>query len=213
MRVKICGITDIEIARLVTSLGADSLGFVFYPQSVRNITVEKTVAITSLLPPWISKTGVFVTQRPEDIINIVNECGIDTIQLHGAQDDGFIQHLRSLTTLPIIRAIGMEHLDVEACRRADIPEINALLVDAKDSREWGGTGKRVAIPDGFTQSEREFLRNRVIIAGGVNAGNVAEIIAKIDPYGLDLSSGVERKKGCKDSGLIKDFFNAYHKCL
>jgi len=209
MRIKICGIKTLETAKLITKLGADAVGFIFHESSPRYITVEKTQKITLSLPPWINKVGVFVKQSPEEIMEIIDKSGLDTIQLHGGQDGDFIRRLRKLTNLPVIRALRMETLNIAACRNADMPEINGILVDVEDSREWGGTGKRVALPDGISVADREYLRERVIIAGGVNTGNVAEVVHTLKPFGLDLSSGLESKKGVKNDALIREFFAVY----
>ena len=206
VRIKICGIKTIDIAEYVVNLGADALGFILFEKSVRFVNPEEVKNITLALPGFINKVGVFVDKNEDEILDIVNYSGLDTIQLHGDYDRSFISSLRKKTSLPIILVVRVDELNEEVLSNIDIPEVNNIHIDKLDVEQWGGTGQRVGVASELSKNIRDFINKRVIIAGGVDAGNVKEIISTLNPYGIDLSSSLEREKGVKDKGLIKEFF-------
>lgn len=211
VRVKICGIKDLETAVFATEKGADSLGFIFYEKSSRNISVNNAREIIRELPPFVNKTGVFVDKPINEIVEIVRETGIDTIQLHGDADfyrPEKVWELREKTYLPILYAVRITELNEDSVRKImDIEDlnriVNAFLLDRYDEKEYGGTGKTINFSEIQDSKVLFFIHRRVVLAGGINPGNVKSILQSVMPYGIDVSSGVEKEKGVKDLALIE----------
>lgn len=194
VRVKICGITNAQDALAAVSYGADALGFVFYEQSPRHIFPERVREIVDQLPPFISTVGVFVNEHPNKINEILSIAGLNTVQLHGDEP----HEMCGLwpRTIKAFRVKDISSLDpLKECRAA------TYLLDAYDEHSFGGTGQRfnwdIAI------EAKKF--GRIILAGGLTAENVREAINTVRPYAVDVSSGVEKKKGKKDLEKMKRF--------
>ena len=189
MRVKICGITNLEDALVAIKAGADALGFVFYPKSPRYITPQKALAITKELPPFVERVGLFVNEDKKTIEQICWESMMSLAQLHFDVDEAFVESL-AIKALPVIRAKSKE----------DIQKFQGhyRLVDAYVP-EFGGAGKRLALEwfEGIDCSQ-------IILAGGLTPQNVAEV-KKYGFYGVDVSSGVEEYKGKKDPKKVELF--------
>lgn len=202
VRVKICGITNLDDALHAAACGADALGLVFYPASSRCVTVEAAAAICAGLPPFVTRVGLFVNETPERIRAVVARCGLDAVQLHG--DESPADCL--LTPLRVIKGVrpaaGAEPGDWDAYR------VSALLVDAAVPGAYGGTGERAD----WAVAARLAARRRVILAGGLTAGNVAAAIAAVRPYAVDVASGVEREPGKKDPEKVAAFIRAAREC-
>lgn len=192
MRVKICGITNLEDALVAAQAGADALGFVFYEKSPRYIEPNRAKNIIKQLPPFIESVGLFVNESKEVIERVCKECGISLAQLHFEVDEGFIKAL-DMKALPVVRAKEAE----------DVLRFygNYRLVDAY-VEEYGGSGKRVAL-DWFEKADTQ----NIVLAGGLNPDNVKEI-RKYGFYGVDVSSGVEAARGRKDAQKVRDFIKA-----
>lgn len=191
VKVKICGITNIEDALSAVELGADALGFVFAP-SPRQVTHEKAKEIIKKLPPWISTVGVFVNEKPERILQM----DLDWIQLHGEESPDYCRELGR----KIVKTIRVK----EKSSLEKIPEysVAGILLDTYDPALSGGTGK------GFNWDlaiEAKKFGKPIILAGGLNPENVAEAIKRVQPYGVDISSGVESSPGKKDYEKMKQF--------
>ncbi len=189
MRVKICGITNLEDALIAIEAGADALGFVFYPPSPRYVTPQKAKEIANKLPPFVERVGLFVNETKENIEEICRECGMSLAQLHFEVDEEFLDSL-AIKALPVVRAKKKEDI----LRFGD----RYRLVDAF-VQEYGGVGKRVALEwfDGIECS-------KIILAGGLTPQNIQEV-KTYDFYGVDVSSGVEASKGKKDPQKVRDF--------
>ena len=191
MRVKICGITNLEDALDAIKAGADALGFVFYEKSPRYITPQDTKKIIAKLPPFVQTVGLFVNVDSSQIDFICQVAGVDMAQIiHDKLDDNF-QNLLQIRYYEVIRAKSKEdilHLDSS----------KTYLVDAF-VEEYGGMGKRVALEwfDGIDCSN-------FIIAGGLKAENLYELKG-YNFYGVDVSSGVEASKGKKDKKKMVNF--------
>lgn len=189
MRVKICGITNLEDALLAIEAGADALGFVFYPESPRYISPENSKLIIKKLPPFIEKVALFVNESPETIRSICLETGCTLAQIHFDVDDDFFTSIN----FPSLRV-------VRAQKREDILEHSNeyRLIDAY-CEAYGGSGKRLNIEwfDGLDCS-------KIILAGGLDPTNVASL-QSYGFYGVDVSSGVEATKGKKDPQKVIDF--------
>ncbi len=217
VRVKICGIKTREIAEAAIENGADALGLVFYEKSPRNIGIQEAKRIILNLPPFVNKVGVFVDKGQDDLLKTIEETGIDTIQIHGDSEIysyNFIKDFKKRTNLPIIMAVRVEKLDYQTISHLMENQIqkqsliSAWLVDKYTTEAFGGTGKPVALESLGGGIIKEFIKKRVIMAGGLNSSNISGLFETIVPYGIDVSSGVEIEKGVKDKKLIKDFLEA-----
>ncbi len=188
MKVKICGITNLQDAEYAVACGADALGFVFYDKSPRFIGFEETAKIIEKLPPFVTKVGLFVEHTKEQIELGAEISGIDLAQIHFDVTQEFLNSIE-FKTLPVTRA--KEAKDIERFE-------GYRLVDAY-CESYGGSGKRLNL-----EWFREVDRSKIIIAGGLNADNL-EQLKGFGFYGVDVSSGVEASKGKKDYKKIKEF--------
>jgi len=195
-RVKICGLTRDEDVAAAVAAGADALGFVFYDPSPRSVDIDRAAALAARVPAFVTVVGLFVDAEPELIAEAARRVPLGLIQFHGAESPEFCASFGR----PWIKAIAMrEGLDAnDAARR--YAGAASLLLDTYDPALAGGTGRRfdwdLVPPD---------LAPRVILAGGLDAGNVAEAIGRVKPHAVDVSGGVEQAKGRKDRHKINDF--------
>lgn len=190
VQVKICGITLQEQAIAISHLGVDALGFILYPKSPRYLAPEKIREIVKSLPPFIKTVGVFVNETAADMSDLVRASGVDLAQLSGDEPP---ETCRQLTELGInwIKALRVkEAADIK--RVKEYPGSHFLL-DAWSDDEYGGTGK--TFDWGILEEMPE--RSGIVLAGGLNADNVQQAIRDVQPYGLDISSGVEESPGIK----------------
>jgi phosphoribosylanthranilate isomerase len=194
-RVKICGITNPQDARYAVACGADALGFVFYPGSPRCIAPDAARQIIAGLPPLITTVGLFVNEAPARIREIVVLCGLDTVQLHG--DEAPDQC--SYPPCRVIKAFRLRG-SMAAGDFSAYP-VAALLLDAYVPNQFGGTGHRCD----WEQAAVVAKEHPVILAGGLNPENVAEAVRRVHPYGVDVSSGVEKLPGVKDPEKVARF--------
>jgi phosphoribosylanthranilate isomerase len=194
MKVKICGLTDVETAVAAANYGADAIGFVF-AESKRRITLEQAKEIIAHLPKEVWKVGVFVNETREEIESIASAVGLTHIQLHGDETALFSESL----SLPVIKSFsfqGNESLEALGEFSSDF-----ILLDSPKGKYRGGNGTA------FNWNEvnpKLMNRKKVILAGGLNADNVEAAIKIIKPYMVDVSSGVETE-GIKDLRKIKTF--------
>lgn len=195
MFVKICGITRLEDALAAADAGASAIGFVFWPNSPRFIDPYRARAIVRRLPPFVTPVGLFVDQPPEFIAGVSSLVRLGAVQLHGDETPAFA----SAIGLPVIKA-----LPVEGAR--DWPVGATLLLDAHDPARRGGTGRTIDWHAAATVA----AERRVLLAGGLTPENVADAIARVRPFGIDVSSGVERAPGVKDRHRITALFEAVH---
>ena len=190
-KIKICGLTRQCDIDAVNREKPEYIGFVF-AKSRRQITATQAAALRKTLSPEITPVGVFVNETIENILSLVNNTVIDAIQLHGSEDEQYIQKLKKLTNKPVIKAIGVENKgDVQ--KRSNT-SADYLLLDYKS----GGTGQM------FDWNLIGETQLPYFLAGGLTTENVEEAITKTTPYAVDVSSGVETN-GTKDSEKIKDF--------
>lgn len=194
-RVKICGITSLEDARGAVAAGADALGFVFYPDSPRYIAPKLVAEIVAALPPFVSTVGLFVNASTIKIHQIMVQTGLNLVQLHG--DETPEQCFSG--SFPVIKALRVR--DGRSLHQLDDFPVAALLLDAWSNEGYGGTGKQFD-----WQLVRELRSSKpIILAGGLTPDNVATAIQLVQPYAVDVSSGVESAPGRKDQGLIARF--------
>ena len=194
VKVKICGITDIETAHVAVRYGADALGFVF-AHSKRRITPDAAKNIIGQLPAYVEKVGVFVNEAVETMEEIASYCGLTMIQLHGEEDAGTCRKL----SYPTIKAVGITTKE-DVQMALSYPSAYVLADSPKGKVYQGGNGQT------FDWNLIEDLQehSRIILAGGLNADNVKEAIRLVRPAMVDVSSGVETN-GVKDQQKIQLF--------
>lgn len=206
MWVKICGNTNLDDALLAADAGVDAVGFVF-AASPRQVTAEQVRAIVPHLPASLEKYGVFVEPALDELIGTLEESGLTGVQLHTSNDPDLPRKLREHfgRRLGILRVIHYQQdlaAQLQAAQAED--DIDGVLVDSRTATQVGGTGLRFdwqAAREGFLGASGR----RLIAAGGLNAGNVAEAIATLRPWGVDVSSGVEVSAGRKDAEKVTAF--------
>jgi phosphoribosylanthranilate isomerase len=194
-RVKICGITNPEDARHAAICGADALGFVFYPGSPRFVDPDTARRIITDLPPLVTTVGLFVNEHPARIREMVEFCGLSTVQLHGDEEPDQCSY-PPCRVIKALRLKGQMEGEVFASYK-----VSALLLDAYVPNQFGGTGHRCD----WEQAAAVAAQHRVILAGGLNSENVTEAVRQVRPYGVDASSGVEKKPGQKDPEKVARF--------
>lgn len=199
VRVKICGITNIEDALFSAQQGADALGFIFYRKSSRYIDPSEARAIISELPPFITTVGVFVNEEKEEILNCRTISGIDIVQLHGDEDPEFCNALE-MTYIKACRVSGVSELD-----RLRYYNTNLILLDNHSEDSYGGTGETFnwEIARGYN-----YMNKSIILSGGLNPLNVKNAVRLLGPDAVDVSSGVESGPGKKDHKKIRQFIEA-----
>jgi phosphoribosylanthranilate isomerase len=197
VRVKICGITNVEDALAAADAGADAIGLVF-AESPRRVTLETARRIVSALLPFVCPVGVFVDAPGEEVIWTAGEAGLHCVQLHGDESPDYVRALGAVSVIKAIRAGSRED-----ARRAD-DYASVILLDTASERAAGGTGE--TFPWEYAE---EIARERpIILGGGLTSGNVAEAIRQVRPWAVDVSSGVERAKGLKDAAEIRRFIES-----
>ena len=195
-RIKICGITRVEDVMYATHNGADALGLVFYDKSPRHVSAQQAAQIADAIPPFVSLVGLFVNASAAEVLEVMQAVPLDVLQFHGEEEPEFCAQFGR----PYLKAVRVKagvNLVQYAARFASA---QGLLLDTFVEGAYGGTGASfdwALIPND--------LPLPVILSGGLNAGNVAEAIAQVRPYAVDVSSGVEASKGIKDAAKIAAF--------
>jgi len=197
-RIKICGLRRVEDARLACDLGADAIGFIFWPASPRFVDPERARAIVAELPPFVCAVGVFVDQTPEYVSGVAGLVKLAAVQLHGhEQPDTYAK-----SRYRVIKAVPVT-ADFDATRACEeLPSQATMLLDAHDPIRRGGTGR----PVNWTAASAAARLRPVILSGGLNASNVVDAIDRVRPYAIDLSSGVESSPGVKDHDKLRQLF-------
>ena len=199
MLVKICGITSLEDAEAAVRAGASSLGFVFWPKSPRFIDPHRARAIVSSLPAFVVPVGVFVNQPAAHVRGVAALVRLGAVQLHGDEDLLYVAAM----DYPVIKAVSIER-EAETDRIDMWPRRTTLLLDVHDSVRRGGTGRTID----WSAAAPIAARRRTLLAGGLTPDNVAQAVERVQPYGIDVSSGVERSPGVKDHARIRALFEA-----
>jgi phosphoribosylanthranilate isomerase len=197
-RIKICGITNLEDALFCSQMGAHALGFIFYGKSPRYIDPSKAAMIIHHLPPRVTPVGVFVNESRENILAIVRQAGIRTVQLSGDEEapqcEGF--------GVDVWKAFRIRERSLAAKTRDY--QIAAALLEGAGDTEYGGSGK---VPDFDTAIELKKY-HPVILAGGINPENILDAFDAVLPHGIDVNSGVEMVPGKKDHQKVRMLFDA-----
>jgi phosphoribosylanthranilate isomerase len=210
--IKICGTTNLEDAEAAVEAGANALGFVFYERSARNIKPAVAREIVSHLPKMVERIGVFVDQSIEDMLQIAESVGLTGVQLHSDSarriDEAVAMKARTsvLKTILVFQAQDLKEsiLISENARKT----VYAVLVDSGSDIQVGGTGKKFDWNKTQRMIQSLSLLIPVIIAGGLNAENVADAMNLFQPFGVDVVSGVEARPGKKDHAKVRTFVQA-----
>lgn len=197
IKVKFCGLSRICDIEGANALMPEYIGFVFAPQSRRCILPEKAAKLKSLLSPGIKAVGVFVNQQPEFAAELLNSDIIDIVQLHGNEEDDYIEQLRRLTNKPIIQAFRIT--GAKEVIKAQNSIADCILLDA-----GAGTGTS------FDWKLVQNIKRPYFLAGGLNAQNARAALSILKPYALDVSSGIETN-GLKDTRKMAEFIRAVRK--
>jgi phosphoribosylanthranilate isomerase len=194
MFLKICGITRLGDARHALEHGATALGFVFWPQSPRRIAPSRAAEIIAALPAGVTTVGVFVNESTEMVRDVIAQSGVTAVQLHGEESPQYAAGLG----VPVLKSV-----DVAAAveTAVDWPDGTVFVVERADRVRRGGTGA-LADWEGAAAIAR---RLRIVLAGGLSDANVAEAIATVAPYGVDVASGVEDAPGVKNPDKVARF--------
>lgn len=199
-KIKICGITNSNDALAVARLGADEIGFNFYPGSPRYIDPETARLASADLPPKVRRIGVFVDADIHDVLRSAEIAGLDGIQLHGTESTAFVEELRASTDRFVIKAVSSD--SVRDAPFSAYGLADAILLDAPHSGEYGGTG---VTWNWATASGLAAAYGRIYLAGGLGPKNVAAAIRAVRPYAVDACSGLEAAKGRKDLEKVAQF--------
>jgi len=197
VRIKICGVTRAEDALAAVRLGADALGFNFWPGSKRHVDPAVAGGIIDRLPPFVTPVGVFVNQSEAEMLAIAAESGIRIFQLHGDEPPELCARL----PLPVVKAIPVDQ--VKTLSKLLSYEVSAFLLDTP-SRGHGGSGQ----PFDWSLAEGVSEVAPVILAGGLTPENVAAAVRAVRPYAVDVASGVESSPGVKDMAKMSRFISA-----
>ncbi len=191
VKVKVCGITNFEDAKLACDLWAYALGFIFYAKSPRYITPQDAGAIIKHLPSEVKKVGVFVNASYDELIEAKEQSGIDLFQLHGDE------------TIELCEKLGRDNV-IKAFRgqAQDYGDLFAYLVDADVKGEYGGTGKTCDWDKAIKAKDY----GNLILSGGLNPDNIKSAINEVEPFAVDVSSGLEKSHGIKDKAKMISFF-------
>jgi len=197
-RVKICGITNLPDAQVAVAAGADALGFNFYEKSPRFVPMKTAAEISRALPLFTLRVGVFVNPAEELVRRAMGECGLNLLQFHGDEPPEFCTRfgLMSMKAFRVRDARSLEELPKYPT--------DAWLLDAYSSEAFGGTGEKF---NWNLAIEVQKLGKPVFLAGGLTPENVAEAIQRVQPFGVDVSSGVEISPGKKDHAKVRAFIN------
>ncbi|MFT3758806.1 phosphoribosylanthranilate isomerase [Thauera sp.] len=196
-RIKICGLTRPQDVRAAVELGADAIGFVFYPPSLRAVGIDQAAELVALLPPFITAVGLFVNPSREEIRAVLERVPLQLLQFHGDETDADCAgHGRPWIKAARMRP-GVDLVEFAASH----PRASGILVDAF-VEGYGGGGRTFdwsLIPDGFVRP--------LVLSGGLDADNVADAVRRLRPWAVDVSSGVESGKGIKDAARIAAFID------
>ena len=199
LKVKICGITNLDDATAAVEAGADAIGFMFYEPSPRNVQIEGVAKIVQKLPLWVLKVGVFVNPDPELVMNALGNCGLNLLQFHGEESPEFCASFGVMN----MKAFRIK----DAASLSQIPPYrnDVYLLDSHVAGKQGGTGEKF---NWNLAVEAKKFGKPIFLAGGLTPENVSQAVHEVRPYGVDVSSGVEASPGKKDHQKIWKFVEA-----
>ena len=195
VKVKICGMTNLKDVKVAVDSGVDAVGFIFYKKSPRSVTMQAVRKIVLELPPFVDSVGVFVNETAEQINKIADRCNLDRVQLHGNESPTFCKKIRRR----VIKAIRVK--DIQSLKKLSDYPVSSFLLDTFSEDQYGGTGK--VFDWNLAYPAKKY--GPIILAGGLTPINVHQAIQRIQPYGVDVCSGVESQPGIKDHKKMKAF--------
>lgn len=199
VRIKVCGITRVEDAQAAVAVGVDALGFIFVPESPRYLSPDRAAAIIADVPPFVGRVGVFRNLEEEQVRELVDRCGLTQVQLHGDESPEYCRTLlawrRSLSICKALRIGGDRGVpEVKGYQGA----VHSILLDTYMQGTAGGTGRTFD----WALVRQLDLHLPLILAGGLSPDNVGDALRAVDPYAIDINSGVESSPGKKDHQLL-----------
>ena len=195
VKVKICGMTNLNDVKVAVDGGVDAVGFIFYKKSPRSVTMQAVRKIVLELPPFVDSVGVFVNETAEQINKIADRCNLDRVQLHGNESPTFCKKIRRR----VIKAIRVK--DIQSLKKLSDYPVSSFLLDTFSEDQYGGTGK--VFDWNLAYPAKRY--GPIILAGGLTPNNVRQAIQRIQPYGVDVCSGVESQPGIKDHKKMQTF--------
>lgn len=201
-KIKICGITNLADAQMAVEAGADAIGFIFYEKSPRFVTIQQAAEISKQLPPFLMRVGVFVNAPEEFVFRAMSEIGLSMLQFHGNETPEYCAKfgLMSMKAFPMRNEESLEKIPNY--------QTDAYLLDAYMENALGGTGKTF---NWELAVEAQKFGKPIFLSGGLTPENVADAVKKVQPFAVDVSSGVEKSPGKKDAGKVKAFIAAVKK--
>jgi phosphoribosylanthranilate isomerase len=200
VRIKVCGITNLDDALLAAEAGADALGFIFVEHTPRYVTPAAAAAIVAALPPFVCPVGVFWDHPPEHVRDVVRTCGLGAVQLHGAEPPEVVAAL----PVPVLKTVKLGGPDDLGALDRYRPA--AFLLDSP--ARWSDGSPRA--PISWTLARQAAARVRVVLSAGLTPETVAEAIRVARPFAVDVNSGVEAMPGRKDADKVRRFVRAAH---
>ncbi len=199
MKIKVCGITRLEDAILAVDAGVWAVGFIFVENTPRYIEPEIARQIIEKLPESIEKVGVFVDSSVSEVLSISKQAGITKIQLHGDETAEYCENVSQIIRKEVIKAIHVkDSTDLEKISQYK-DSVSYILLDTYSEKEKGGTGRTF---DWEIAKQAKSFNIPIILAGGLTPDNITQAYEQVQPYALDLSSGVEKEKGIKDAAKL-----------
>ncbi|MFM2082652.1 MAG: hypothetical protein RL380_1343 [Verrucomicrobiota bacterium] len=199
VKVKICGITSVADGVATAEAGADLVGLMFYEKSPRAISVATAAEIARALPPFVLRVGVFVNPEPELVMRAIGECGLSMLQFHGDETPEFCTQFGMMS----MKAFRVR--DESSLAALEQFGTEAFLLDAYSPSGLGGTGEKFNW--NLAVAAKKFGRP-IFLAGGLTPENVAAAVKQVQPFGVDVSSGVESAPGKKDAAKVRAFIAA-----
>ncbi|MGH9669004.1 MAG: phosphoribosylanthranilate isomerase [Terriglobales bacterium] len=199
VRVKVCGLTNLEDALVAAAAGADALGFNFWPGSPRHIEARRAAELIAHLPPFITPVGVVVNESRATVERLGRASGARALQLHGDELPEDVEALAA-AGFTVIKAFRVGP-GFRPQRLRDYRAADAFLLDTRVKGKRGGTGR----PFDWSRAQAAGRYGRVLLAGGLTAENVADAIRQAQPWGVDVCTGVEKRPGVKDHARLREF--------
>jgi phosphoribosylanthranilate isomerase len=204
VKVKICGITNVADGLAAAEAGADMIGLMLYEKSPRHVSLKTATEIARAVPPFVMKVGVFVNPSEELVMRTIGECGLSLLQFHGDETPEFC------TQFGVMSMKAFRIRDAETLKELPKYQTDAYLLDAYSPEARGGTGEKF---NWDLAVEAQKFGKPIFLAGGLTPENVAEAVRKVQPFGVDVSGGVESAPGKKDVAKVKAFIQAARESL
>lgn len=197
-----CGVTRFQDAQVAVDAGIDALGFIFHTGSPRNISPEEARIIIDDLPPFVDTVGVFVDKKRKEVEEIIQYCRLNYAQLHGDESPKYCERLvRFAAPCQVLKAFKVNATLSAAAIEPYDPHVKGYLLDTFHKQMPGGTGETFD----WRLIEKLRLQRPLLLAGGLGPDNILDALSVVQPYGVDVNSGLERRPGIKDHALIRSF--------